>query len=68
MKKIPEWILIKYDVKPPLFSCSRCGATRELHLPAAIDDFAKQSEAFAESHRNCKELDSRVQGVEGSSE
>jgi hypothetical protein len=54
MKKIPKWIFIKYDVKPPLFICSMCGEPRELHLPAPISDVLKQAEAFAESHMNCK--------------
>jgi len=55
MKKIPEWIIVKYNVRPQIFYCSRCGGSRELHLPAPIDDFVKQAEAFAESHKYCKE-------------
>lgn len=55
MKKIPKWIFIKYDRKPNCFYCERCGATRESHLPAPIDDVAKQAEAFSESHKFCKD-------------
>uniref|UniRef100_A0A6M3IM62 Uncharacterized protein n=1 Tax=viral metagenome TaxID=1070528 RepID=A0A6M3IM62_9ZZZZ len=54
-KKIPDWIKLKYDVQPPVFECERCGVTRELHLPAAIDDALKQGQAFAESHKFCQE-------------
>ena len=54
MKKIPKWIFIKYDVKPNEYVCQRCGARREVHLPAPIADVAKQAEAFAESHKYCK--------------
>jgi hypothetical protein len=54
-KKIPNWVLLKYDIQPPVFMCERCGAKREAHLPAAIDDFVKQGKAFAESHKYCKE-------------
>lgn len=59
MKKISGWIFIKYDVKPALFNCSKCGANRELHLPASISDVSKQAEAFAESHRFCTEAKER---------
>ena len=54
MKKIPKWITLKYDVTPNVFVCERCHTVREVHLPAAIDDVVKQSEAFAESHKYCK--------------
>jgi hypothetical protein len=52
--KIPNWVVLKYDVKPNVFECVRCGATREAHMPASIDGFMKQGEAFAEDHRFCK--------------
>lgn len=55
MKKIPEWIILKYDVTPNQYVCQRCGARREVYLPATIDDFVKQGEAFAESHKHCKD-------------
>ena len=55
-KKIPDWIKLKYDVQPPVFMCERCGATRECHLPAAVDDVVKQGYAFADSHKYCKGL------------
>ncbi len=54
MKKIPAWIYIKYDKQPAYFLCERCKSEREVHMPAAIDDVLKQSEAFAETHRICK--------------
>jgi len=52
--KIPDWIIIKYDVQPPVLVCERCSETRELHLPAAVDDVVKQAQAFAEGHKFCK--------------
>ena len=55
MKKIPKWIIFKFDIKPNVFMCDRCGATREAHLPAAVSDFTRQAEAFSESHKYCKE-------------
>ena len=55
MKKIPGWIIIKYDVKPPIFLCKRCGAVRDVYLPAAVDDLMKQAEAVAQSHKYCME-------------
>ena len=54
-KKLLKWVHIKYDVTPPVLECARCQHTREFHLPASIDDVAKQSEAFCESHKKCKE-------------
>ena len=33
MKKIPDWIKLKYDVQPNVFECERCGKTRQVHLP-----------------------------------
>jgi len=55
MKKIPKWIALKYDESPNQLWCRRCGEKREMHLPASIDDAIKQGEAFAESHKFCKE-------------
>jgi len=54
-KKIKPWITLKFDVIPNLMVCDRCGSTRELHLPAAIDNVTRQMEAFSESHKSCKE-------------
>jgi len=53
MKKIPRWIFLNYKKQPPVMVCKCCGESRTVHLPAAVDDFLKQSEAFAESHKNC---------------
>ena len=55
MKKLPKWIDLRYDTHPPYFKCNRCGVERIACLPAAIDDFLKQGEAFAEGHKFCKE-------------
>jgi hypothetical protein len=55
MKKIPEHIILDYSEKPPKFICVYCGATRELRLPAMIDDVVRQHEAFAGSHKYCKQ-------------
>ena len=55
MKKIPSWIILKYDSDPNYYKCERCEAVREVHLPAPIDDVIKQAQAFAESHKYCKE-------------
>jgi hypothetical protein len=55
--KIPAWINVKCDVQPPLLKCERCGETRDIHIPAAMDDFIKQGEAFSESHKYCKKSD-----------
>lgn len=52
--KIPKWIILKYDVQPPEFTCLNCGEKRIAHLPASITDFVKQGEAFAYSHKFCK--------------
>ena len=63
-KKIPGWIVLNYNKQPAEFVCKRCeessdserkgNARRPVHLPAVIEDFGKQGEAFAESHRFCK--------------
>lgn len=55
MKKIPEHIFLDYSKQPPEYLCANCGGRRTLHIPASIADFIKQGEAFAESHRYCKE-------------
>ena len=54
MKKIPKHIILDYNKQPPEFLCVNCGGRRQLHLPVPIDDFIKQGEAFAESHKYCK--------------
>ncbi|NUN52201.1 MAG: hypothetical protein HUU06_05360 [Planctomycetaceae bacterium] len=54
-KKSPDWLVLDYAVQPPLLTCRRCGATRTLHLPAAVDDVVLQTEAFGKSHLYCKE-------------
>ena len=54
MKKIPKHIILDYHKQPPEYVCKNCGDRRQLHLPAEISDFIKQGEAFAESHRYCK--------------
>lgn len=54
-KKLLKWVNIRYDVTPPVLECVRCKGTREFHLPASIDDVVKQSEAFCESHKKCKD-------------
>jgi hypothetical protein len=54
MKKITKHIKLDYSKRPNEFFCENCGGRRELHLPALIDDVVKQGEAFAESHRYCK--------------
>ena len=54
MKKIPIHIMLDYSKQPPESVCKNCGARRQVHLPAAIDDFIKQCEAFCESHKDCK--------------
>lgn len=56
-KKLLKWVHIKYDVTPPVLECARCQHTREFHLPASIDDVAKQSEAFCANHKYCKTSD-----------
>lgn len=53
--KIPYWINVNYNTTPPVFECTRCKATRELHFPAPINDVEKQSEAFCVYHKYCKE-------------
>jgi len=56
MPKIPNWIFLEAKIQPPRFKCDRCGAGREVHLPAPIEDFKKQGQAFTESHKYCKEV------------
>lgn len=51
--KMPQWILLDYSQQPPRFRCGRCDVTRELHLPAVVEDFSLQGEAFAAGHRGC---------------
>lgn len=53
--KLRPWIIIDTSVNPAVFRCTRCGAKRPMHLPAAITDWIKQGEAFTESHKFCKE-------------
>jgi len=53
MKKIPRWIFLNYEKQPPVMVCKCCGESREIHLTAAANDFIKQAEAFAESHKYC---------------
>lgn len=53
--KIPKYIILDYSRTPHELLCENCGKRRELHLPASIADVAKQSEAFAESHKFCKQ-------------
>jgi len=54
MKRIPKHIVLDYSKQPHSYVCKNCGARRQIHLPAAIDDFVKQGEAFSESHKYCK--------------
>jgi len=54
MKPISKHIILDYSKQPSEYVCERCGARRQVNLPAAIDDFVKQGEAFAESHKYCK--------------
>ena len=51
MKKIPEYIVLQSLT----MKCLRCGAERELSLPAPVDDFVLQADGFAEWHKFCKE-------------
>lgn len=53
--RIPKHIILDYSKQPNELKCIFCGKTRVVHLPAPIDDFVKQGEAFAESHKYCKE-------------
>lgn len=48
-----EWIVLMRDVQPPTLWCQRCNGRREIHLPAAISDFALQIKAFQKSHDAC---------------
>lgn len=52
--KIKEWIVIDATKQPPILKCKRCGKERKIHLPATVEDFSKQAEAFGETHRICK--------------
>jgi len=56
-KGLRDWIVIDASKKPPVFKCMRCGGTREIFLPAPLEDFAKQGEAFNEAHKRCIEED-----------
>jgi hypothetical protein len=53
MKRISEHIILDYSKQPSEYVCEKCGARRQVHLPATVDDFVKQGEAFAESHKYC---------------
>ena len=52
--KILDWIILEDNVQPPTMKCLRCGATRELHIPATITDVLKQAAGFADTHRFCE--------------
>jgi hypothetical protein len=52
--KIPDWIVIDTTKKEGDFLCKRCLEIRVPIIPCAIDDFVKQAEAFAETHKFCK--------------
>jgi len=54
MKRIPKHIYVDYSVQPARLWCKHCGEHRALQLPATIEDAIKQGEAFAESHKYCK--------------
>ena len=54
MKNPPKHIILDYTNDPSEFVCVNCGAKRQLHLPAAINDVVRQAEAFVETHKHCK--------------
>ena len=54
MKRIPKHIILDYSKQPSEYVCDNCGARRQVHLPAPVDDFVQQGKAFAVSHRYCK--------------
>lgn len=58
-KRMPDWIMAGSNA----FHCARCGATRPMHLPAAIPDWILQTEAFAASHTTCQQPATTKEGV-----
>lgn len=56
-RKIPNWIVV--DSKTNSMTCQQCGESRPIHLPALINDFIGQAEAFAQSHLHPGEPDRR---------
>ena len=48
-----RWVVVKYDVQPPLLLCERCGESRALKLPMSIDDLGKLSKAYIALHKLC---------------
>jgi len=50
-----DWIKVDASVQPPIFRCDRCHKIMEIDLPASVDSFVKSSDAFVDSHKNCKQ-------------
>jgi len=49
-----SWIILKYDIQPPVLRCERCGKTETVILPAPVDDLLKGWKEFSNKHKNCK--------------
>jgi hypothetical protein len=55
MSSAADWVVIKYDVQPPVLKCERCGATQVLALPMSVSFFVGGVEAWAFHHRYCED-------------
>lgn len=51
-RKIPDWIAI--DSSKQVVRCGRCKTEKPLGLPAPIDAFVKEMQAFGIRHENCE--------------
>ncbi len=49
----PDWVVVKYDVQPPMLLCERCGATETLRLPMSVSFLIGGVEAWGERHSTC---------------
>lgn len=51
--KAPDWTVA--NTQKQAFECKRCGGTRPFELPASIEAFVADAEAFGVRHRDCEE-------------
>lgn len=55
MKKLTDWIVVKYDVQPAIQLCTRCGTHDNFPFNQPIGYVSDVLKAFIKAHRNCKE-------------
>ena len=50
-----SWIVVKYDVKPVIFLCRRCGTSDDMPQNQPLQYVLDVMAAFTKAHRRCKE-------------